>query len=96
MGNCVIVHTNGHRYPDIVDADLDVAYEVKNGIARGRGRASEQLEKDLLLIANNPEIAKVQWHFFTASNGTLGPDASLLEAMKRADPATFSFTVWVP
>lgn len=87
------------RYPDVFDPDSGTAFEVKHGTASGRvgARAPRQLQDDLdMAVHPDSEVLEVEWHFFASSNGRIGPDADLLAAMKAADPAVFSFVVWVP
>ncbi|HEY0188221.1 MAG TPA: hypothetical protein VGC67_12095 [Cellulomonas sp.] len=74
------------RIPDVLHDG--VAYEVKTGVVRGRGRAERQLAADRRLLADGL-VEQVRWVFFPDSTGMFGPDPYLLDlllAAQAADP----------
>ncbi len=80
------------RFYDVL-TDGGKAIEVKHGITYGVGRAGTQLKNDLKILAENPQINQVEWHFFAHANGTIGPDATLLADLQKYN---IPYVIWVP
>ncbi|GGK94513.1 hypothetical protein GCM10007382_13500 [Salinibacterium xinjiangense] len=72
------------RLYDVLDRGAGFADEIRHGRGRGVGRAADQVEKDLKILADpDSTIRKVTWHFFTNTNNTVGPDQRLLDLLNQ-------------
>lgn len=81
------------RFYDLMIPDLRHGVEIKIGRAYFVGRAGNQLENDLAILADSRNaIDTVAWHFFTNIRNTIGPDQNLLKALINNK---ISFTLWV-
>jgi len=90
----IVGGTKSVRFHDIT-TDGGLVIEVKHGRTYGAGRASRQAERDAAMLndAEFPKVKKVEWHFFTHANGTLGPDVNLLGTLNSLG---IPYTIWLP
>jgi von Willebrand factor type A domain/Bacterial TSP3 repeat len=73
--------TRGYRYPDIFNPITGLATEVKRGYLGLSPFVATEIQKDVALLAQGGDIARVEWHFFPDTNGIVGGSEELLNRL---------------